>query len=517
MGAGVAMTFITNIFFHCIMNGLLLGDVSIYFLSSMRTTLQWMKCPEIVENVTCWDGTGCEKNCIGEFNKTSAYHFFVKIYMENTELNPIVTKIIEAPSLSRTALITTSWVMTCVLITAVSATYQKFFVKVWNITFCLLIFNMLASLISVPKDILANNLFKYGAHGFWYPTTWAMAFTRTIYHIGLGRPFHIMYGSYMAPTSSSGIRSSCAVFCSFIALLLASSFTRCSLLSLQHLANLDADHEKYVWNPGIATYFINLPFRFGLTTVPHFWLLQYFFMFMCILINNQLSHIFAFEKVVTEYYPVLIKYRRYILGGIAVISGLISVCVSSRETYLVYKSVTVCVSENIEIFNALLLSVLVCYIYGVQKLCDDVDFMRGAQPSQYWKFCWYVLPVMLGISFSYRKSVKLHSDVYENIEKWIFIILILPIPTVAVIEILKYIRRRNILGLLQSSEHYGPPDPTERYLRRMYNPRKETRSSRKREICLHSCLLNNKIIKKIEAEELYFKQASSSEAVSSQI
>lgn len=38
-----------------------------------------------------------------------------------------------------------------------------------------------------------------------------------------------------------------------------------------------------------------------------------------------------------------------------------------------------------------------CYMYGVKKICKDVEFMLGFQPSIYWKACWYAItPIIMG-------------------------------------------------------------------------------------------------------------------------
>ena len=38
-----------------------------------------------------------------------------------------------------------------------------------------------------------------------------------------------------------------------------------------------------------------------------------------------------------------------------------------------------------------------CYIYGVRRVCKDVEFMLGFQPGMYWKACWYAItPIIMG-------------------------------------------------------------------------------------------------------------------------
>lgn len=107
--------------------------------------------------------------------------------MENAELNPDTTKLIGVPSLSRTVLITSSWVLTSVILTQIYGYYQKVkldiqdisltllwcksfslqvFVIIWNIAFFLIVFNTIAALILVPKKTLMNYIIRFNTSTF---------------------------------------------------------------------------------------------------------------------------------------------------------------------------------------------------------------------------------------------------------------------------------------------------------------------------------------------------------------
>lgn len=47
--------------------------------------------------------------------------------------------------------------------------------------------------------------------------------------------------------------------------------------------------------------------------------------------------------------------------------------------------------------------------------------------------------------------------------------------------------------MIQPDERWGPPDPNERHLRRMFNPREETKLRRRNDKCIHKCLLNSEV------------------------
>lgn len=47
-----------------------------------------------------------------------------------------------------------------------------------------------------------------------------------------------------------------------------------------------------------------------------------------------------------------------------------------------------------------------CHVYGVKRICRDVEFMLGFQPGIYWKVCWYaVTPIIMG-------SIVLYTLIY---------------------------------------------------------------------------------------------------------
>lgn len=43
-----------------------------------------------------------------------------------------------------------------------------------------------------------------------------------------------------------------------------------------------------------------------------------------------------------------------------------------------------------------------CYIYGVDRLCKDIEFMLGFYPNLYWRMCWkYITPGLMTVIMIY--------------------------------------------------------------------------------------------------------------------
>lgn len=54
---------------------------------------------------------------------------------------------------------------------------------------------------------------------------------------------------------------------------------------------------------------------------------------------------------------------------------------------------------DMELFTVTIMVLCVSYIYGVQRLSDDIHFFLGSQPAKFWKVCWYSIPVLLMVHY----------------------------------------------------------------------------------------------------------------------
>ncbi|KAI4469843.1 dorsal-ventral patterning protein tolloid-related-related [Holotrichia oblita] len=73
--------------------------------------------------------------------------------------------------------------------------------------------------------------------------------------------------------------------------------------------------------------------------------------------------------------------------------------------------------------------------------------------------------------------------------------------TFGIVCVSYYHYRKNLLGTIRPTEHWGPPDPEDRALRRMFNPRLETKYQAHKMVCEHCCLYGNKALKSIINQE----------------
>lgn len=55
------------------------------------------------------------------------------------------------------------------------------------------------------------------------------------------------------------------------------------------------------------------------------------------------------------------------------------------------------------------------WIYGVDRLCKDIEFMIGRNPGIYWRLCWGIITPILMISILIYTIVSYEPLTYKNI------------------------------------------------------------------------------------------------------
>ncbi|XP_017782653.1 PREDICTED: sodium-dependent nutrient amino acid transporter 1-like [Nicrophorus vespilloides] len=365
-------------------------------------------------------------------------------------------------------------------------------------------------------------LMELSFNQFLEPNLWMKAMTDMVAMTSLGRGGFILAGSYLSASSSSGLITVMAdiifvIFVSVFTIMFHINFAILSTAAKLHKANMS----QAVGNPNEPVELTIIPNGLGYTStynrlyydiradlaptinVPQLWNVLYFlasiiFCYSFIIINVRIV-----EITIEDSHMNFRRYRKYILFAFLSVTLIGSVIFVSNGLYM-YTVVKYKQSlDYFEVFITFTFTMLVSWIYGVQKLCDDIHFIIGVQPARYWKICWYFAPLVLGIVCLLQ--IKEMSD-EMNIYTMIAVALLgCPLTVMSIIETFRYIKRRNLLGLFQPEEHWGPPEQSIRHLRLIFNPRKEVRSRRRNETCQHKCLLGSKALKRVIYEEEKFQ------------
>ncbi|KRT84473.1 neurotransmitter transporter, partial [Oryctes borbonicus] len=91
------------------------------------------------------------------------------------------------------------------------------------------------------------------------------------------------------------------------------------------------------------------------------------------------------------------KYRKYILAFICFIGFSFGAIYIGNGMIVMFPFIEIAFDGS-RILCSVLVTVLVCWIYGVQKMCDDIQYACGSPPAKCWKLLWYTLPTLLIVS-----------------------------------------------------------------------------------------------------------------------
>lgn len=149
-----------------------------------------------------------------------------------------------------------------------------------------------------------------------------------------------------------------------------------------------------------------------------FWSLIFFLMLLTLGLDSLFG---ALESVTTALHD-LPGFNRIRKEGISALLCLVGLCIG-------FSMVTNTGEYVLQMFDsfagnlpllaiAILECIGVCYCYGINRFCDDIEFMTGHRPGLYWKVCWmFVTPLsMLAILVA---SIWIMSQGHAQYYAWI--------------------------------------------------------------------------------------------------
>ncbi|XP_074655433.1 sodium- and chloride-dependent glycine transporter 2-like [Tubulanus polymorphus] len=233
---------------------------------------------------------------------------------------------------------------------------------------------------------------------------------------------------------------------------------------MAHEANVSIE-EAVTSGPGLA--FIAYPMALAKIPGAPVWSVLFFLMLLTIGLDSQFV---TFETVLsgfTDRFPKLRKKQMLFTIGAAVINYLLGLLFCTRGGMYWFQLV----DWYIAVFTLITVGILEClvvsYLYGLDRLYDDIAQMIGYRPSVIWKACWgFFTPLILLVFLTYVLVVQVapsygdyHYPTWAIGFGWcIALVSAVPIPVFMVIELYK--RTGSLKERLQKAcrpaESWGP-------------------------------------------------------------
>ncbi|GJQ77218.1 hypothetical protein Trydic_g14887 [Trypoxylus dichotomus] len=495
---GLAYTFMVCVLLQTILAGFIMTDKLMYFLLTFQTTLPWSQCPDEYEGLCIVNSTRLPHT--SNFHKS--YVFWRYVYMEDPVLQLADVSTYDIPSTQRIVALLTTWIVTFGIV-CVSYRYHRKFIH-WMV-FIYIFGNFIVFLAIVTKKgavLGLSKLLEMRVEDFYSAAAWNKTVTVAIGGLALAELYHMYAGSFLHQSAQPGALSvGCVFSLLLLKILLSAICTMCEGLIVYH-SNAQTLDASYNISKYTVAVFVTIPQGLSYLSLPQLWTFFYFGSNIIISICNQVLHLISMQVAITDMYPNFHKFRVYVFGVICIFSAFIGLCVLPECVFAISQVVFTDVLIYTKCGAVLILSIMIFWVYGVSNLSDDIHFLMGSQPTKYWKICWCLCPLVVLVTLVYLILRALSKRrTYFIIATAGSFVLLSPTVVFIVIELLQYIRKRNLLGTIRPTEFWGPPDPDDRALRRMFNPRLETRYQAHKMVCEHSCLFGNKDLQHIIDQE----------------
>nr|XP_046239525.1 sodium- and chloride-dependent GABA transporter 2-like [Scatophagus argus] len=154
--------------------------------------------------------------------------------------------------------------------------------------------------------------------------------------------------------------------------------------------------------PGLA--FIAYPRAVALMPLPQLWAISFFVMIIFLGLDSEFVYQEALVTTISDLYPALFQnncYRKLLLLAISVGSFFIGLLMVTEGGLYIFQlfDYYACSGMTLLLF-AILQSVCVGWIYGADRLYDNIQDMIGYRPWPFMKYCWkYFTPAICTCTF----------------------------------------------------------------------------------------------------------------------
>lgn len=232
------------------------------------------------------------------------------------------------------------------------------------------------------------------------PAVWVRAAGQIFYSLGVGFGSLVAMGSYNKFKNNcyrdavmvSSINCGSSVLCGFVVFALLGHMSDVLKLPISDVAKS---------GPGLA--FIVYPAGIAQMPVSTLWSILFFLMLITLGLDSQFAFIEVVVSSMTDEYPKYLRQYKeifiLIMCAVAFLLGIPTVLQSGAYIVEIFNTQAGGLSL---LFLAFFEAVAIGWIYGADRLLDNVETMIGYRPSRWWYLCWkFFAPVIIFATFLY--------------------------------------------------------------------------------------------------------------------
>lgn len=303
---------------------------------------------------------------------------------------------------------------------------------------------------------------------------WRTATEQAFYSVGVAMGPLVTFGSYQKFSSPSHIDGT--LICVSIVL----TGILCSLVVFSVLGFMSVktgrDFDKVVRaGPGLV--FVVYPESLELLPGSGFFAALFYLMLISLGISSVTGIIETVSSAVYDIWPITRHYKYLVNLFVIFSSFLIGISITARGGLNVYNAFDTYAAGMTLIPICALELVVIVFIYGIGRFCEDISFMLGFYPNRYYRYLWLAGPFLLTSIFIYG-LVKFETPkdwkLWTHLLSWSLFFLIMGNILVTFIVVLVIFGvKRDLKNLFKTPASHGPADPVKREERESYTIKKK--------------------------------------------
>ncbi|CAG0893593.1 unnamed protein product [Darwinula stevensoni] len=384
-------TFIVVTYYTSIM-----GTCVFYFIQCFSKVLPWTECGKPWTDENCYSAASDSLSNLSVHMESSSEQYYLNEVLKMYNSTRGLDDGVGAPEWRLTLCLLFSWIMIVFsLIRGVQSSGRiSYFTALFPYVVLITLLIKGATLEGAGEGILyfITPQWEKLAEG----KVWFAAVSQCFFSLSVGFGSITMYASFN-PFQHNVYRDALiiSVMDTFTSLLAGVSIFAI-LGNLKH--SMGADSIDTVVKSGGGLAFISYPDAIAqFDAVPQLFAAIFFLMLWTLGVGSAVALISCVITVVCDRFPSWD--RRIVTVVLCVIAFLIGLVYVTPGGPYVLGLVNYFAGDFLIFILALLETVCLCWVYGVGRICTDVQFMLGIYPGWYWRLCWFVLtPVsLLGI------------------------------------------------------------------------------------------------------------------------
>jgi len=232
------------------------------------------------------------------------------------------------------------------------------------------------------------------------PQVWVRAAGQIFYSLGIG------FGSLIAMGSYNKFKNNCYRDAVMVSLINCGTSVFCGFVVfsvLGHMAYVLDMEIGEVAKSGPGLVFAVYPDAIARMPISPLWAILFFLMLITLGLDSQFAMIEVVISGLADEYPrYLRKFKEIFILVMCIVAFLLALPTVTRAGPYVVELFNTQAGGLSLLFLAFFESIAIGWVYGAERLLDNIETMIGYRPCKWWAICWkFAAPLIILVTFLY--------------------------------------------------------------------------------------------------------------------